>query len=103
MPALVKSDGRLLTVKFGGTGAPLTLAVNCVNRSLTRFAVIEIVGPADRGAGSRLSTPPPAKRRAGSVAPPEGPPNPPPAAHPPAFPCQVGAAAAPTTGAPPCQ
>ncbi len=56
IPALVKSDGRLLTVKFGGTGAPLTLAVNCVNRSRTRFAVIEIVEPAVAGAVGRIST-----------------------------------------------
>src|SRR5260370_29418592 len=69
IPALVKSDGRLLTLKFGGTGAPLTLAVNCVNRSRTRFAVIEIVEPAAPRGVTPISTVCPGQSRDASVAP----------------------------------
>ena len=69
IPAPVKSDGRLPTIKFGGTGAPLTLAVNCVIRSRTRFAVTVIGGPAFAGAVSRISTAWPGSNCDVSVAP----------------------------------
>src|SRR6266567_1606694 len=69
IPAPVRSDGRLPTIKFGGTGAPLTLAVNCVIRSRTRFATTVIGGPAFAGAVSRISTAWPGSNCDVSVAP----------------------------------
>src|SRR5215471_2344039 len=56
IPAPVRSDGRLPTMKLGGAGVPLTLAVNCVMRSRTRSDVTITGGPGFAGAVNRTST-----------------------------------------------
>src|SRR5262252_9484334 len=69
IPAPVKSDGRLPTMKFGGAGAPLTLAVNCVMRSRTRSDVTVIGGPGFAGEVRRISNTCPGNSCDVSVAP----------------------------------
>ena len=56
MPAPVNNDGRFPSIKVGGVGEPLTLAVSCDMRKRTRSAVTEIGGPGFAGAVSRTST-----------------------------------------------